>query len=212
MVYNKTRRKKIVDHLAAEGLSINYDELKLSGKILLLNYVISTMKKDMPPPSLKPGYFTTASVDNTDHKPSSATATKSFHGSSITIFQHCDANEIIEVGNFLVEQNDVDSSSLYLPVEYTNLLPTPGDKLELLIYLQESADTINCRNIESQGWLDKSKFADDISVEDRLSFSGYFSNNCDLISMGITRCTLFPLIDKEIATAATIRHCMRIVK
>ena len=51
-----------------------------------------------------------------------------------------------------------------------------------------------------------------ISVEDRLSFSGYFSNNRDLISMGITRCTLLPLIDEEIATPATIRHCMRIVK
>ena len=29
MVYNKTRRKKIVDHLAAEGLSINYDQVKI---------------------------------------------------------------------------------------------------------------------------------------------------------------------------------------
>ena len=124
-----------------------------------------------------------------------------------------DANESIEVGNFLVEQIDVDSSRLYLPVEYTNILPTPDGKLEPPIYLQESVDTINCTNIESQGWLDKlSKFADDISVEDRQSFSGYFSNNRDLISTGITRCTLLPLIDEEIATPATTRHCMRIVK
>ena len=52
------------------------------------------------PPFLKPGYFTTAAADNIDHEPSSSTATKSFHGSSITIFQHCDANESIEVGTF----------------------------------------------------------------------------------------------------------------
>ena len=91
MVYNKTRRKKIVDHLAAEGLSINYDRVKIiQEKYCYSNYVISTMKKDMsppPPPSLKPGYFTTAAVANIDHEPSSSTATKSFHGSSITIFQ-----------------------------------------------------------------------------------------------------------------------------
>ena len=189
-----------------EDFVLGSRRLRVCGTSVWSRACLSTTKKDMftppPPPFLKPGYFTTAAVDNIDHEPSSSTATKSFHGSSITI----------EVGNFLVEQNDVDSSSLYLPVEYRNIFPTPGGKLEPPIYLQESSDTINCTNIESQGWLDKlSKFADDISVEDRLSFSGYFSNNRDLISMGITRCTLLPLIDEEIATPATIRHCMRIV-
>ena len=28
MVYRKTRKKKMVDHLAQEGLSINYDHVK----------------------------------------------------------------------------------------------------------------------------------------------------------------------------------------
>ena len=34
-----------------------------------------------PPTSLKPGYYTTAAIDNIDYEPSSSTATKSFHAS-----------------------------------------------------------------------------------------------------------------------------------
>ena len=98
------------------------------------------------PPSLKPGYFTTAAVDNIDHEPSSSTATKSFHGSSITIFQHCNANENIEVENFFIEQNNADLSSLYLPEEYASILPTPGGKPEAPIYLHESANTVSSEN------------------------------------------------------------------
>ena len=92
-------------------------------------------------------------------------------------------------------------------------MPTPGGKPEPPIYLHESANTVSSENGLSQGWVDKlSKFTDDIPLADRLSFSAYFSNNIELIHMGITRRTLLPLIDAEIATPATIRHCMRIVK
>ena len=135
-----------------------------------------------PPPSLKPGYFTTAAVDNIDHEPWSSTATKSFHGSNITIFQHCNANENIEVENFFIEQNNADLSSLYLPEEYASILPTPGGKPEPPIYLHESANTVSSENGLSQGWVDKlSKFTDDIPLANILSFSAYFSNNIELI-------------------------------
>ena len=128
---------------------------------------------------------------------------------SITIFQHCNANENIKVKNFFIEQNNADLSSLYLPEEYASILPTPGGKPEPPIYLHESTNTVSSEKGLSQGWVDKlSKFTADIPP----SFSAYFSNNIELIHMGITRSTLLPLIDEEIATPATIRYCMRIVK
>ena len=39
-------------------------------------------------PVLHKGLFTTAVMDNIDHNPSATTATTSFHGTSISIFQH----------------------------------------------------------------------------------------------------------------------------
>ena len=39
-------------------------------------------------PSLKVGAFATAVIDNIDHNPSFNTATSSFHGTAILLFQH----------------------------------------------------------------------------------------------------------------------------
>ena len=39
------------------------------------------------PPQLKQGLFTITAIDNIDHIPSSATASSSFHGTMISIFQ-----------------------------------------------------------------------------------------------------------------------------
>ena len=40
------------------------------------------------PPVLRKGLFTTAAMDNIDHNPTSTTATTSFHGTSISLFQY----------------------------------------------------------------------------------------------------------------------------
>ena len=39
------------------------------------------------PPNVRQGLFTTAAVDNMDHNPSTTTATDSFHGTRISLFQ-----------------------------------------------------------------------------------------------------------------------------
>ena len=42
----------------------------------------------MCPTELRKGLFTTSAMDNIDHNPSATTATTSFHGTSISLFQH----------------------------------------------------------------------------------------------------------------------------
>ena len=42
----------------------------------------------MFPPSLKFNLFTTGVFDDIDHNPSSITAEETFHGASISLFQH----------------------------------------------------------------------------------------------------------------------------
>ena len=40
------------------------------------------------PTFMRKGMFTTAAMDNIDHNPTATTATTSFHGTSISLFQH----------------------------------------------------------------------------------------------------------------------------
>ena len=40
------------------------------------------------PPVLRKGLFTTSAMNNIDHNPIAMTVTTSFHGTSISIFQH----------------------------------------------------------------------------------------------------------------------------
>ena len=52
--------------------------------------MVDTFKRNnaVCPLNLKKGVFTTAAVDNIDHNPTAASAKSSFHGTSISLFQH----------------------------------------------------------------------------------------------------------------------------
>ena len=47
------------------------------------------------PPQLKQGLFTITAIDNIDHIPSLATASSSFHGTTISIFQKVEGVKIL---------------------------------------------------------------------------------------------------------------------
>ena len=48
--------------------------------------------------SLKPDLFTFGAIDNVDHDLTSSTATSSFHGTSVSVFQHLEnEDEMIKV-------------------------------------------------------------------------------------------------------------------
>ena len=80
------------------------------------------------PLSLKPGIFTSAAVDNLDHNLSSATAQSSFHGTTISIFQHpaIPTNRNI----FKLEASTSRSEKMNLPDIYIDIKPTRSVKPE----------------------------------------------------------------------------------
>jgi hypothetical protein len=45
-------------------------------------------EKVVCPTNLRKRLFTTTAIDNIDHNPSSTTASDSFHGTGVTLFQH----------------------------------------------------------------------------------------------------------------------------
>ena len=88
-VYGKTRMKSLIEILHEHGLSISYDRvLELSSQ--LGDAAVNMYMADgvVCPSVLRKTIFTTAAMDNIDHNPSATTATTSFHGTSISVFQH----------------------------------------------------------------------------------------------------------------------------
>ena len=75
--------------LHEHGVSISYDRvLEISAQ--LGDATVSKYVEDgvVCPPVLCRGLFTTAAMDNIDHNPTATTATTSFHGISVSLFQH----------------------------------------------------------------------------------------------------------------------------
>ena len=88
-VHATTRKRHLVEMLHDHGLSIPYDRVldisALLGDAAVARYVEEGV---VCPPKLRKGLFSTYAMDNIDHNPSSTTVTTSFHGTSISIFQH----------------------------------------------------------------------------------------------------------------------------
>ena len=87
-IHTRLRPKKIVTELHELGLSVSYDRVLQLENQLATAVCLHTQKEGVVcPPQLRPGLFTVGTVDNLDHNPSSTTATGSFHGTGISLFQ-----------------------------------------------------------------------------------------------------------------------------
>ena len=77
------------------------------------------------PPHLRQGLFITAAIDNIDHNPSSVTATDSFHGTGISLFEHPSLdNEGHDCRqSCIIDGSPTNKRLLELPESYTNVLP-----------------------------------------------------------------------------------------
>ena len=68
------------------------------------------------PPSLKVSAFTTTAIDNIAHNPSSNTATSSFHGKTILLFQYLPLGkgDEKEVPDFQIKQKNLKKTAIFL--------------------------------------------------------------------------------------------------
>jgi len=74
------------------------------------------------PPSLKPGCFTVAAVDNVDHNLSSTTAQASFHGTAISLTQFDVRDEVDMCSSYSSTASDL-ASDIFLPLSYMEIKP-----------------------------------------------------------------------------------------
>ena len=165
------------------------------------------------PPTLKDGLFTVTAIDNIDHDPSSSTSQTSFHGTSISIFQCPEENEIMP--KFEMDTTfSTREVSMELIKSYTCILPTkdakpePSDQKE---YQIDPYFTTPQNGVEE--WIANLKQLDlrgDGNDNDRVSVASFFAEkSCH--KMPRTSSTLLPLLEESINLVTMVRHCMNLL-
>ena len=126
-VYARTRKRHLVEMLHDNGISISYDRvLEISaqlGEAVVTKYVQDGV---VCPPRLRQELFTTSVLDNIDHNPTATTASTSFHGTSISIFQHPSADKrgvVTPYESLKIKEGTKMTTVPELPEFYTNIPP-----------------------------------------------------------------------------------------
>lgn len=101
-IHTQTRSKKLVTQLYQFGLSVSYDQV-----IQIENQLAAGVCQHIAeiglvcPSQLQNGLFTIGALDNLDYDPSSTTATDSFHGTGISLFQFLSSSCSYQIQNVI---------------------------------------------------------------------------------------------------------------
>ena len=209
-IHSKTRKRGIVEFLFLQGFSISYDRV-----IEIVNHITKQLclkyNKDglVCPPSLRKLLFTIAAIDNLDHDPSSTTAKKSFHGTSISIFQYPEEGE--ESPKFVMEKDLSSEEDVQLPSSYTCVLPAKDYKPEPTNRSSYQQDPFfNQQTTSVEKWQDDIN-SSNLSDGERINFASYFSARTSK-KMPRTSSTLLPLLEESVNSTAMVQHCMNLIK
>ena len=209
MVYMRSRKKSLVNQLAHEDLSISYKRIKSIQRRINNQLCSKYLAGDIVClPKLQTGLFTSAAIDNIDHNHSSATTTTSFHGTSITIFQHTDHS--MQNVPVQYDMNNSMTTKTKLPSYYTDIEHSKGGKPEPPAVLMSEELCLDKENLnEAEEWLNilKNPFG---QIEERASFSGFYSRHSSTKSF-LSISQLLPILPESINTPATVRQCARII-
>ena len=155
---------------------------------------------------MKKGIFTTAAIDNIDHNPSAASAKSSFHGTSMSLFQHSPSQGISQ-GNLTIEKEKVKKISL-LPDSYTNVKPASfiEQPPPLLHTIPDLPSNIHSLLLNQFLWLNKVIMTQDDSIQ--VTWSSHFSmfSKDKPFEVGIS--SLMPLLRDQAHDVATIKNSL----
>jgi hypothetical protein len=123
-VYAKLEKRLLVEMLHEHGVSIPYDRV-LEASAQLGDAAVSKYTEEgvVCPAVMRKGLFTTAAIDNIDHNPTATTATTSFHGTSISLFQHLSTDNEGEKHESIRIKDSKVKRVPELPDSFTNIHP-----------------------------------------------------------------------------------------
>ena len=156
MIYSNTRKRALVNEIASEELCVWYQRVKDIERGIS-NQLCSKYNNDgiVCPPKLHPGMLVTSTIDNIDHNLWSNTATSSFHGTLISIFQYPDGP--IQHPPFAFVSGSISTRRNKLASSYTDIKPTKGGKPEPLEFKSSSYEFSSQDDVTSEvsDWIQK---------------------------------------------------------
>jgi hypothetical protein len=114
----------MVEMLCEHGISIFYD-MMLEISAQLGDAAVSQYIEDgvVCPPVMRKGLFTTSAMDNIDHSPTATTATTSFHGTIIYVFQYPTEDNQVDTRDALLIRETKVKIVPELPDSFTSIRP-----------------------------------------------------------------------------------------
>ena len=213
-VYAKTRKRNLVEMLHDHGMSISYDRvLEISaqfGDATVNKYVEEGV---VCPPVLRKGLFTTAAMDNIDYNPSATTATTSFHGASISVFQHPATDNHGEERQLVKLEPERVKSVPELPDSFTNIPPASSKSKKPTLpsgtVLMPTTDLLRPQLALEYEWLEKVLVTEEVDGTVNLTWSAHHASQkrSPEFEVGIT--SLLPLLRDQAHSVATVKHVMQ---
>lgn len=222
LLHAHTRKKELIDKLSHLGLSVSYDRvLRISSD--LANGVCKRFEDEgaVCPPNLRSNLFTTAAVDNIDHNPSSTTATDSFHGTGISLFQHPDADNTGEDrGTIIYETSSTRKTVDKIPETYTIVPPILLHETQPNVPQQEGnltgeGTTFTDEMHHEYQWLD---FVGETLKEGEneggayISWAAFHASRQQKNPVLLSHSSLLPLFKESAHSIAMVRHAMVIIR
>ena len=212
-VYARYRKEALVDLLFENGLSISYKRvLELANGVG--QSVVETFERNgvVCPFNLKKGTFTSSAIDNIDHNPTAASAKSSFHGTSISLFQHS-SNQGIPQENVVMLKQKVNKISP-LPEHYTNVKPAsfteqPSPPKHDIPDLPSSIEPY----LDNQYlWLNKVFFTQEVNDSVKVTWASHYSHLAKDKHFEVGVSSLLPLLRDQAHDVATIKHALDKIK
>lgn len=213
-VFAKTRKRQLIDMLHKNGVSISYDRvLEISaqlGEALVAQYVEDGV---VCPPVLRKQLFTMAAVDNIDHNLSATTAQTSFHGTSVSIFQHPSPEYGGEEHDVLKLNPDMKMKTVpKLPEAYTNVRPAylikKPNPPPVVCHSFPAPQSIQSHLKEEYAWLEEVLLTENVEDAVCITWSAHHAIQKRSKPFEVSISALMPLMRDQAHSVATIKHAL----
>ena len=215
LVYAKTRKRQLIDLLNENGICISYNRV-LEVSALLGESVVNQYVTDgvVCPPILRKGLFTTSAMDNIDHNPTATTASTSFLGTSISMFQHPTLDSEGEIRPNL-QLSDVTEAGKVpeIPESYTNIEPAFFNKKNPEPHLAANFKMLDHivfrRNLVPEyDWLEKVNLTQAVDASVDITWSAHHASQRRSQGFKVSITSLLPLLRDQAHSVATVKHVL----
>ena len=209
-LHNTTRQRTLVDFFAKKGLSITHTRVDdIEDQVTSLRCSEYQELGFVCPSSFEKGYFTTTAIDNVDKNFASSTALNSFHGTTLSVFQHTSPDKPFSRKPLQLDLSKPINTVYRLPDSNTELRPTSDCKPDAPLTEDYEYRLSSCDKFSLE-WMEKLSENKITNDDVPISFSSFYNRQQQAIT-GVSNIVLLPLLEESINSPAMVRHSVEVL-